>query len=259
MPPPSDGTRPSLRPLKWYKRLATEKGRAESGSFVVEGEKAVRQVLGGHPTEILEIVTAGDLPSVYRQYPVRLVTESQLRSICSTRTPQGPLAVVRLPEDARSSEPPAVAGDRVLLLEDVQDPGNVGTLIRTAAAFGYSGIILTNKCADPFSPKCVQSTAGSILAVWTRRTVRWHDIVAELKDRGYRLIAADPAGVEGPSVFKRHDGLVIALGNEEHGLSKRVLDISDHRIGIPIDTAGAESLNVAACGAICMYLSAVTQ
>jgi TrmH family RNA methyltransferase len=257
MPRPSDSGSAPLKPLKWYKKLATEKGRLEAGAFLVEGEKALSQVISCRPAEIAEIVTDTDLPASYRDYPVRLVTASQLRSLCSTKTPQGPLAVVRLPQDAYSTELPEATGTRILLLEDVQDPGNVGTLIRTAAAFGYSGVLLTDKCADPFSPKCIQSTAGAVLATWIRRTARWHELVKELKGKGFRLVAADPGGTDDTSVLRAHDGLLLALGNEARGLSRRVLLASDHRLKIPVDQTRAESLNVAACGAICMYISAV--
>ena len=161
-----------LKPLKWYKQLATEKGRLEAGAFLVEGERAVRQIVNNHSDEVVEIVTMKEVPAVYSDYPVRYVTESQFRSICNTKTPQGTMAVVRLPRDVYSAELPQDTGTRILLLEDVQDPGNVGTLIRTAAAFGYSGVILTEKCADPLSPKCIQSTAGTVLALWIRRTAR---------------------------------------------------------------------------------------
>ena len=165
--------------------------------------------------------------------------------------------MVQLPADTYSHSLPVDAGSRVLLLEDIQDPGNVGTLIRTAAAFDYSGIMLTEKCADPFSPKCIQSTAGTALSLWIRRTVAYLDLVGELKRRGYILAAADLRGTQGPSILKEPDRLVLALGNEAAGLSDTLLKKADHRVRISIARTKAESLNVAACGAICMYLSSL--
>ncbi len=164
-------------------------------------------------------------------------------------------ALVRLPSDTYTDMLPVQEETRILLLEDVQDPGNVGTLIRTAAAFDYSGIILTDKCADPFSPKCVQSAAGSMLSLWIRRTASYLDLVDELKRRGQVLVAADLRGQKEPSILKECQKLVLALGNEASGLSEMLLKRSDHRIKIPVNKSKAESLNVAACGAICMYLS----
>lgn len=245
----------ALKPLKWYRNLATRKGRLEAGAFLIEGDRAIRQIVNNNPGEIIEIVYTEELSHFYRKYPGRPVTDSQLRSICSTKTPQGIVAVVRLPVDAYSDRLPDNTGGRVLLLEDVQDPGNVGTLIRTAVAFNYSGVILTEKCADPLSPKCVQSTAGTVLSVWLRRTSRYLELVEELKNSGYCLIAADLGGVEDTSVLQCRDKLLLALGNEASGLSKEILTASHYRLRIPTIREKAESLNVAACGAICMYLS----
>ena len=251
----SNGGTTPLKSLKWYKKLATKKGRLEAGAFLIEGDRAIRQVIGNHPQEIIQLITVEELPPVYRNYSQRIVTDSQFRSICTTRTPQGPIAVVRLPRDIYSDRLPENIGNKLLLLEDIQDPGNVGTLIRTAAAFSFSGVILTAKCADPLSPKCVQSTAGSILSVWLRRTTHYLEMAKTLKESGYFLVAADPDGVEDPSVVGSGSKLLLALGNEASGLSKSILKAADYRLKIPIDRKKAESLNVAACGAICMYLS----
>jgi hypothetical protein len=78
-----------LKPLKWYKELATVKGRLEAGAFLIEGDRAIQQIIGSHPSEIIEIISAQKTPPEYCNYPVRLITESQFRSICSTKTPQG--------------------------------------------------------------------------------------------------------------------------------------------------------------------------
>ena len=244
-----------LKPFKWYKKLATKKGRLEAGAFLVEGDRAIKQIISSHPDEIIEIVTVEEPLPVYRNYAVRLVTESQLPSICLTRTPQGTMAVVRLPADMGADHLPEDAGNKVLLLEDIQDPGNVGTLIRTAAAFDFSGVIMTENCADPLSPKCVQATAGTVLSVWLRRTKRYLELARALRKGGHILIAAELDGVAEPSILQRQSKLLLALGNEAAGLSKALLDEADYRLRIPTVREKAESLNVAVCGAICMYLS----
>ena len=244
-----------LKPLKWYKKLGSEKGRLEAGAFTIEGDRAIQQIMDSRPGEIIEIVSVKEQPSGRRDYPVRYVTEGQFRSISNTVTPQGIMAVVRLPQDTYTAELPDSIGSRVLLLEDIQDPGNAGTLIRTAAAFDYSGVILTEKGADPFSPKCVQATAGTVLALWLRRTPRYLDLLDALKKQGYYLVAADLEGVEDASVFRGREKLVLALGSEASGLSSGLLAAADYRFRIPIAREKVESLNVAASGAICMYLS----
>ncbi len=257
MPRISDGATTPLKPLKWYKKLATDRGRLEAGAFLIEGDRAISQAIASQPDAIVEVVTANQLPPTYGRYPTRFVTESQFRSICQTKTPQGPLAVVQMPPDIYSDRLPNDAGNKILLLEDIQDPGNAGTLIRTAAAFDFSGVILTDKCADPLSPKCVQSTAGTVLSLWLRRTDRYLELVEALRRKGYYLVAADLNGADDKSTLCGRDKLLLSLGNEAAGLSKKLLELSDYRFRIPIARRKAESLNVAVCGAICMYLSSL--
>ncbi len=251
---PDDRTNP-LKPIKWYKNLATRKGRLEAEAFLIEGDRPIKQIISNNPDDIIEIVSTEELPPFYHKYSKRLVTDSQLRSICSSKTPQGTIAVVRLPLDTYSDQLPDNIGGKILLLEDVQDPGNVGTLIRTAVAFDFSGVILTEKCADPLSPKCVQSTVGTVLSLWIRRTSHYLELVKALKNSGYSLVAADLGGAENPSVLQCQNRLLLALGNEASGLSNSILNASNYRLRIPTIRGKAESLNVAACGAICMYLS----
>jgi len=247
--------RARLKPLKWYRELAEKKGRLEAGAFIVEGDKAIRQVAVGHSEAILEILAADEPSSFFRDYPVRVVTASQFHYISNNQTPQGILAVVRLPDDIYTARLPADAGDKILLLEDIQDPGNTGTLIRTAAAFGFSGVIMTENGADPLSPRCVQATVGSILSVWLRRTNDYLKLAEELKKKKHTLVAADLQGNTGPEVLHGREKLLLALGNEAAGISKALLEMADYRLRIHVDREKAESLNVAACGAILMYLS----
>jgi len=165
------------------------------------------------------------------------------------------MAVVRLPVDIWSDCLPDDTGNKILLLEDIQDPGNVGTLIRTAAAFDFSGAVMSENCANPLSPKCVQAMAGTVLSIWLRRTVNYLELVKKLGKRGYAIAATDLNGVEEPGVLSRQEKLLLALGNEAAGLSTSMLNLADYRLKIPTNQAKAESLNVAVCGAICMYLS----
>ncbi|MBN1856589.1 MAG: RNA methyltransferase [Dehalococcoidia bacterium] len=251
----SDSNADSPKSMKRYRNLATRKGRMKAGAFLVEGERAITQIAVNRPDAVLEIVSTTDPPHRLDEYPVRIVTERQMESISSIRTPQGIIAVIELPRDTYSDQLPEHVGGRVLLLEDVQDPGNVGTLIRTAAALDYSGILLSDNCADPLSPKCVQSSAGAVLSLWSRRTPCYLEHVAELKRQGYFLVAADLEGESDPTALLGRENLVLALGNEGAGLSSRLLRLADFRLRVATVRQKAESLNVAACGAICMYLS----
>jgi TrmH family RNA methyltransferase len=249
---------PTLKPLKWYRRLAAKKGRLESGAFLVEGDRAIQQIVTTHPEAIVEILTVTESPPRYQNYNVRLITERQFSSICLAKTPQGTMAVVRFPMEIYSDRLPEKVGSKILLLEDIQDPGNLGTLIRTAAAFDFSGVIMSENCADVLSPKCVQATAGAVLSIWLRRTGRYLELAEALRKSGHFLVAAELKGAVEPSVLCRQSKLILALGNEGAGISGALLEVADFRLRIPTVGSKAESLNVAACGAICMYLSAQT-
>jgi RNA methyltransferase, TrmH family len=245
----------SSKPLKWYRELADKKARLETLAFLVEGERAIRQITETHPEAIIEIISVENPPKNFCIFPSRQVTESQFRYIATTQSPQGILAVVQIPEGVYSDRLPSDIGDKILLLEDIQDPGNNGTLIRTAAALGFSGAILTGKSADPFSPKCVQATAGSVLSIWLRSSVEYLKTAQTLKQRGFTLAAAEPDGDSAPEVLRGREKLILALGNEGAGLSEGLLELADYQVKVPTAREKAESLNVAACGAILMYLS----
>lgn len=246
-----------LRPIKWYKHLLSQRGRQETGAFLVEGEKAIKQIAENHPNDIIEIVTVESSSRTFSDHPVRVVTEKQFNSVSSAKTPQGTLAIVRMPEETYTDELPEIVGSKVLLLEDIQDPGNVGTIIRTAVAFGFDGAILSGKCADPFSPKCVQSTAGTVLSLWIRRTTDHLQLADRLNKKGFSLIVADVNGTDDVRILSSNNRLVLSLCNESSGPSNELMKLADHIVGIPIDRSNAESLNVATCGAICMYLTSV--
>jgi TrmH family RNA methyltransferase len=243
------------RPLKRYRELADKKGRLEYGVFLVEGEKHISQVAAGHADQITEIIAIAPPPPLLRRYPLREVKASEFRYISAAQTPQGIAAVVRMPEGVYTAALLPEIGNRILLLEDVQDPGNVGTLIRTASALGFSGVILTDASADPFSPKSVQAAAGTVLSLWVRKTAGYREMVKTLKQAGYSIVAADVHGRDKPEILSSLKQVVLALGNEAAGLSKNILDMADYRVRIATPPEKAESLNVAACGAILMYLT----
>ena len=247
-------SRVPLKPLAWYKKLATRKGRLASLAFLVEGERALRQIRQSQPESIVEIVHSEPASDWEGICPTREVTPSQMRAICQAVTPQVVAGVVQLPVSTYCDALPRPLTGPVLLLEDIQDPGNVGTLIRTAAGFNFSGMIMTIKCADPFAPKCVQATAGSVLSLWMRRTPNYMGCLSALKQAGYQVIAADLSGVPEPDQLPRSADVVLALGNEASGLSAALRHAADVRFQLPLEQTKAESLNVAVCGAICMYL-----
>jgi TrmH family RNA methyltransferase len=242
-----------LRPVSWYKELNLSRNRREHGFFLVEGRRAIGQIVAVAPHHIEEVLATEKTLRETGGFscPVRTLPERQLHGVCASKTPQGIAAVVRIPEGSYESGLPRRPGRRILLLDGVQDPGNVGTLIRAAAAFDYSGVVLSGECADPFSPKAVQATAGAVLSVWIRRTSEYLDCVKELKKNGYMLIAADLGG-DPPTKDSPAEKSVLALGSEGSGLSVDLLSIADKKIRIPMNSSKVESLNVGVSGAILM-------
>lgn len=207
-----------------------------------------------HPEKIEEILCAEayPVPRYCRGFPVRSLSNSQFATICPSVTPQGIAALIRIPEGVCSSNPPGNPGRRIVLLESVQDPGNVGTIIRTAVAFGFSGMFLSGDSADPFSPKAVQASAGAVLNLWIRRHQQVLASIDGLKKSGYRLYGTALGG-NGSVHFSDGIPLVIALGNEGAGLSPELLSMTDERFSIPMVDGAIESLNVAVAGAIALF------
>ncbi len=141
-----------------------------------------------------------------------------------------------------------LTSNRVLLLDDVQDPDNVGALIRSASAFGFLHILLSPQCADLYNEKTVRASKGAIFDVYVERKPL-HEALVQLKQQGYHLLYADAHETGDPSF---HDKTVLILGNEGHGISESIKAISDG--AVHIDTKRVESLNVSVAGAILMYL-----
>jgi TrmH family RNA methyltransferase len=146
-----------------------------------------------------------------------------------------------------------VAGDGlVVVLDRLQDPGNLGTLIRTADAVGATGVVLVEPCVDPFDPKVVRGSMGSLFHVPLVRTGDVAGLFTTLHDRGLRVVAADAQrGVDwGDGLW--HDGVALVLGNEARGLSADLRPHVDAWVRLPI-AGRAESLNVAVAGGVLMY------
>jgi len=222
--------------------------------FLAEGARAISQISSASPQSIQELLYEEDesIPRTGLAYPVRWLTRPQFKSVCLSKNPSGPLAVVSMPSDVESPQLPKDRGDRILICEDIQDPGNIGTLIRTAAGLDFSGVLLNDKCADPFGPKAVQASAGTVLSLWLRRTPDLVKSIKGLVNRGFSCIAADLRGTDALGGL-RPSRFALILGNEGNGLSDETLGLATHVVKIPINSRKSESLNVAASGAICMY------
>ena len=235
------------RVLMW-RSLKDRKGRRETGCFLVEGRKMVAEALASSfPVEAVLVDEARlDELALPDGVDVYALPEHVLASVCDTKTPQGVAAVVRM------AEPPR-AGRRLVALDGVQDPGNVGTIIRTADAAGFDGVLLSGQCADAFSPKVLRATMGSVFRMNLRVTDDLPGELETLKAQGYAVLSSqldgEPFGAAAQTVG---EPFALVIGSEGSGVSDPVRQLATHRLALPM-RGGAESLNAAVAAGIMMY------
>lgn len=235
--------------------LARRRVREREGRFLAEGVRVVEELLAAGLAPELVIVSPGleatergrRLAAALDGPAVRRVSDGELARLADTETPQGVLVVASAPA---ANLPESDRGEPLLVLDGVQDPGNVGTLMRTAAAFGVSAVVALPGTADPWSPKVVRAAAGTCFRVPAVQTDS-AALVAWAERRGYTLLGADAGGtpVEALAI---PDRLALVVGNEGAGLSPAMAAGVDVRVAIPM--RGAESLNVAVAAGILLYL-----
>ncbi|MFB6241091.1 MAG: TrmH family RNA methyltransferase, partial [Gemmatimonadota bacterium] len=175
---------------------------------------------------------------------VREVDAGTLEEFADTVTPQGVLAAARIP----AREPEELPDGGLLVLDAVQDPGNLGTLLRTAEAMGLAGVISLPGTVDPWNPKALRAAAGSTFRVPVF-DADWEEARDRLRERDVEVWAADPLGEPVYGGGAAPERLALVLGNEGSGVSRAVLEDAHRRVRVP--TAGSvESLNVAVAGAL---------
>ena len=235
----------------WKDMLKDRSLRQKQGLFPVDGEHMVREALGAGCLE--ELVVSSDRAERYLSLTeacgrVFLVPPHVFASLSDTVTPQGIMGFCSFPE----SWPPPVHPGMWVALNAVQDPGNVGTIIRTMDAAGLDTLLIDGRTADPFSPKCVRATMGGIFRVRIQRTESLSDPLAQLKSRGFCLAAGVLDGTELPSRAEVRGNLCVMIGNEGQGLEKELSDMADLRVRIPMP-GRAESLNASVSAALLIY------
>ncbi len=228
--------------------------------FVVEGPQAVREAL---PT-LVELYADPDGRDRFGDLladapcPVTPVTREVLAAMAETVTPQGVLGVAPL-LDVDLATALRTGPRLVAVLEAVQDPGNAGTVIRTADAAGADAVVLTDGSTDPHGGKCVRATAGSLWHLPVVHGPTLAQTVAALRGAGLTVLATSGSGEDDLDDLQDSGALAVPtawlLGNEAAGLSEQALDLADRRVRIPI-RGRAESLNLATAAAVCLYASA---
>lgn len=255
--------------LKAARRLTKRALRQRERAFLAEGQQAVSEALAtgagvsdlfvtapaqAHHAGLVAAAAAAGID-------VQLVSGEVMSELAQTITPQGLLAVcdfVDVPLDRVAGGRPAL----VAVLANVRDPGNAGTVLRTADAAGANAVVFARASVDPYNGKCVRASAGSLFHLPVVVGLRLPEAVAALKRSGMRILAAD--GRAGGTLHGLRSQAILSeptawlFGNEAWGLPDDLLALADESVAVPI-YGRAESLNLAAAAAICLYASADAQ
>jgi TrmH family RNA methyltransferase len=252
------------------RKLTRPAGRAAAGRFLAEGPQAVREALARSrhraPGSVQELF--GTTPALERYadlvavasdagVPVTAVTDEAAAGLSETVTPQG-LVAVCAPLDVGLDAVVAAGPALVAVLAQIRDPGNAGTVLRTADAVGAGAVVFAGHSLDPYNGKCVRASAGSLFHLPIVRGVAVGQAVESLRTAGLQILAADALGETDLDEASR-DGTLARptawiFGNEARGLPQSVAMAADARVRIAL-SGRAESLNLAAAAAICLYAS----
>ena len=223
--------------------------RREQGEFLCDSPKLLQEALQWGAELVTVVATAGtELPVLPAGVRAVEVPEDVMASVSPMKTPQGVLFTCRLPE---TELPPVLQGRCYAVLDGVQDPGNVGTIWRTADAFGCDGLILLSGCADPYSPKTVRASMGAVFrsAVWTAQAQEMKTALEQSNIPLYGAALRDDTLDAREVDYTR---AALAIGSEGRGLSEEVLAFCDKTVRIPMSER-CESLNAAIAAAVLLW------
>jgi RNA methyltransferase, TrmH family len=248
------------------RKLTRRGGRDLAGFFLAEGRQAVSEALAD-PGRVREVYATEAAAVAHRDLlaatdvAVRLVTDKAAAVLSETVTPQGLVAVCAfrdVPADRLAAAPPALS----VALAELADPGNAGTVLRTADACGAGAVVFGAGSADPYGGKAVRASAGSVFHVDVVRNAPLPELLPSLKHAGVTVLAADGGGaaaLDEVAAAGRLAGPVLWLfGNEARGVPAELGELADLRVRIPM-RGRAESLNLAAAAAICLYATQLAQ
>lgn len=246
--------------VKSIRRLHDKRTREKEKRVFLEGVKLIKEALisGVLPEKLIvsedfkNQLLAGEIIFPSGGWPVITVSDSVMEYMCETETPQGVGAVITIPETLLR-DVKVIPESLIVVLEGVQDPGNVGTIVRTADAFGAHAVILTSGCADLYNAKTLRSTMGSVFHIPVVRDVDISGLTAFLTDRG--ILTAVTSLDETSRSLPEADlprPLAVVLGSEAKGVSPEICRIAGVKLKIPMEGL-AQSLNVATAAGIVLY------
>jgi RNA methyltransferase, TrmH family len=241
--------------VKQIRKLHRSPERREQHLFLIEGSHLITEACAMQvPLQVLCCTPdwQQEYPRLYEQAEsqsqrVEIVSPEVLKSMATTVAPDGVLAIA-----PRQHQKPIGLGDFGLALETIQDPGNLGTMIRTAAAVGVEGLLLSPNCVDLDHPKVLRASAGQWFRLPMAIATDWPSELQNYRDRGIQIIATLPTATQTLWDVDFTKPSLIVMGNEGAGLSPAVAAIADVQVQIPL-APGVESLNVAIAAALILY------
>ena len=236
------------------RKLRRRAQRDAAGEFLIEGPIAVAEALGSGVLVSEVFASEQAAPDVLDRVEsagVRLhrVTEQVIDAISEAVTPQGVVGVASMPATTLDD---LVGGDLVVVLDEVSDPGNAGTLVRSALAAGAQGVVFCRGSVDPFGAKTVRSSSGTILRLPVVRDEALSDVCSRLRSDGFRIIGGDAEASAAADESDLTGRVALVLGNEARGLSASSRDLVDETVRISMP-GPVESLNVAVAGSILLF------
>ena len=221
--------------VKYWNSLKLKKNRDRDKCFLIEGDHLIKEAK--EKGLVINTISINDNNADF------LVTKEIMKKISDQKSISDNAAIVKyIPEQKISGN--------VLILDDIQDPGNLGTLIRSSIAFGFNNIILSDESVDLYNPKVIRATEGMIFNINVIRT-NIIEYIPKLKEMGYKILVSDV--VSGKDIKDEIcNNIALVLGNEGNGVHSDIKDLCDEVINIKMNDA-CESLNVGVAGSIVMY------
>lgn len=243
--------------VKHIKKLKDKKYRDENNEFIIEGVKLIEEAVKEN-AKIKKIIICEDTTRTYEipthimleiaKYECIYVTNKIFASITQVTNPQGIMAII---EKSTNNNEIDFTQDIIVMLDDVQDPGNLGTILRTIDSIGLNQVIVSKETADAFNPKVVRSTMGAIFRINIIEADNLSEVIKNIRKHHYRLVVTS-LQTDNSIYDIDFNKKIIVIGNEANGVSKEIQDMADEKVKIPM-LGKAESLNASVAAGIVMY------
>ena len=245
--------------IKHLKKLKEKKYRDEYGEYIVEGIKLVKEAIqsGANIKDIVvcDGCNSGMIESHLKyemaKFDFKYVPENIFKTITDVENPQGILALIAKPQNTSTNNDIDLDQDVILALDDIQDPGNLGTIIRTLDSVGLNQILISKGTTDAYSPKVVRSTMGAIYRIKVIECEDLKETLKYLQSKFFKVMCTSLKAKN--SIYQTdYNKKVIVIGNEANGVHKEILNISDEKVIIPM-LGKAESLNASIATGVILY------